>query len=148
MGEKLATIRRIDRLEPIPGTNQFLKAIVGEFQVIVSKDSEFKKNDKAIHVSVDTWIPHELINEFAPFLSNGEKPKEYNGIKGELVREIKLHGVVSQGLLIPYEKCLRPVKIPYGYRVDLPQRDEDVSGILGIQKWVNPNNTSAQSTKE
>lgn len=119
---KLASLRQISKIEPIPGADAIEVATVDGWKVVVKKD-EFQEGDLAIYFEIDSWIPHE----YAPFLSKGKEPREYNGIKGERLRTVKLRGQVSQGLLI------RPINIPGLYGKF--QKDEDLTELLNIQKW-------------
>jgi RNA ligase (TIGR02306 family) len=69
--------------------------------------------------------------ELAPFLTKpGHFPKEFNGVKGERLRTVKLRGQVSQGLLLPLSVLPdHPA----------PQFEgDDVTEILGIQKYEAP----------
>ncbi len=61
---KLATIRRIGAVNPIPGADAIEVASVGGWAVVVKKD-EYRTGDLAIYCEIDSWIPHDL----APFLS-------------------------------------------------------------------------------
>lgn len=121
MTRKMASIRKIDAIKPIENADAIELAIIGGWQVVVKK-GEFKPNTFAIYCEVDSWIPTEL----APFLSKGKEPKEYNGVKGERLRTIKLRGQLSQGLLLPI------------IFLDEWQEGDDVSEKLGIQKWEAP----------
>lgn len=93
---KLATVRKIDAIHPIPDADAIEVAAVGGWRVVVKK-GEYQAGDLAVYCEIDSWIPNEL----APFLSKGQEPREYNGIKGERLRTVKLRGQVSQGLLLP-----------------------------------------------
>ena len=93
---KMATIRRIDALRPIPGADAIECAVVGGWTCVV-KTGEFKEGDLAVYCEIDSWIPYEV----APFLSKGNFPHVYNEVKGERLRTIKLRGQLSQGLLLP-----------------------------------------------
>lgn len=97
---KLASIRRIADIQPIEGADAIVVATVDGWKVVVKKD-EFKAGDLALYLEIDSWVPHEL----APFLSKGQEPREYNGVKGERLRTIKLRGTTSQGLLLKLENC-------------------------------------------
>ena len=81
---KMATVRRIDAINPIPDADSIECAVIGGWKV-VTKKGEYKPGDLAVYCEIDSWIPNEL----APFLSKGE-PKEYNGIKGERLRTVRL----------------------------------------------------------
>ena len=88
---------------------------------MVKKD-DYKVGDVAIYLEIDSWIPHEL----APFLSKGQEPREYNGVKGERLRTVKLRGQVSQGLLLPIDLTF------------FRDPGTNVTETLGIQKWEPP----------
>ena len=120
---KMATVRVIDSILPIPDADSIECAVIGGWKV-VTKKGEYKPGDLAIYCEIDSWIPHEL----APFLSKGE-PKEYNGVKGERLRTIRLRKQLSQGLLLPYSI----VGTLWG-------EGDDVSELLNIQKWEAPVN--------
>ena len=120
---KMATVRVIDSILPIPDADSIECAVIGGWKV-VTKKGEYRPGDLAIYCEIDSWIPHEL----APFLSKGE-PKEYNGVKGERLRTVRLRKQLSQGLLLPYS-----VGGPFW------KEEDDVSEFLNIQKWEAPVN--------
>ena len=93
---KLATIRRIDAIRPIPDADAIECAVIGGWSVVIKK-GEFGAGDVAVYCEIDSWIPHEL----APFLSKGQEPREFEGVRGERLRTVKLRGTTSQGLLLP-----------------------------------------------
>lgn len=116
---KLATVRTIDQIRPIEGADAIETAIVDGWQVVIRK-GEFTVGQKAIYLEIDSWVPYEL----APFLCKGKEPREFNGIKGERLRTVKLRGQVSQGLLLPADS---------GHFIG-----DDLTEVLGIQKWEKP----------
>jgi RNA ligase (TIGR02306 family) len=128
---KLATIRKIDALNPIEGADAIECATVGGWKVVVKK-GEYNVGDRVVYCEIDSWIPTEL----APFLSKGKEPREFEGIKGERLRTIKLRGQLSQGLLLPWTVG--------GGVLDMAQmfagEGDDVSELLGIVKWEMPMN--------
>ncbi len=131
---KLASIKPITYIKPIEGADAIECAIVdGGWPVVIRKD-EYKIGDIAVYFEIDSWVPHEL----APFLSKGQEPREYNGVKGERLKTIKLRGQVSQGLLLPLD-CL-------GSIANDASVGEDVSHILNIQKWEPPIPAQLQGT--
>jgi RNA ligase (TIGR02306 family) len=140
---KLASIRRIADTQPIEGADAIEVATIDGWKVVVKKD-EFNVNDLVCYFEIDSWIPHEL----APFLSKGHDPREYNGVKGERLRTIKLRGQVSQGLLLPTTVVEDYINLACNsdggdIPVDLSQRPTieegaDLTAILGIQKWEAP----------
>jgi RNA ligase (TIGR02306 family) len=141
MTRKLASIRRIADIQPIEGADAIVVATVDGWKVVVKKD-EFKVGDLAVYLEIDSWVPHEL----APFLSKGQEPRVYNGVKGERLRTIKLRGQVSQGLL------LKMSSIPLNfwasensetgevyYCEDMAWNEgDDLTDELKIQKWEAP----------
>ena len=92
---KMATIRKIDSIRPIPGADAIECAIVGGWTCVVKK-GEYTVGDLAVYLEIDSWVPTEL----APFLSKGKEPRVFDGIKGERLRTVKLRGQLSQGLLL------------------------------------------------
>jgi RNA ligase (TIGR02306 family) len=127
---KLASIKPITYIKPIEGADAIECAIVDGGWPVVVKKGEYKVGDIAIYLEIDSWVPHEL----APFLSKGQEPREYNGVKGERLRTVKLRGQVSQGLLLPIELTF--------------WRDigTDLTESLGIQKWEPPIPAQLQGT--
>ena len=119
---KLATIRKIDELNPIEGADAIECAVVGGWKVVVKKN-EFSPGMRAVYCEIDSWIPTKL----APFLSKGKEPREYEGVKGERLRTVKLRGQLSQGLLLNLD-----VVLPF---TNSFQIGDDVSETLNIKKW-------------
>lgn len=126
---KLASIRKIDSLTPIEGADKIELATVGGWKVVAQKGL-YEVGDLAVYFEIDSWIPTEL----APFLSKGKEPREFEGVKGERLKTIKLRGQVSQGLLMPYREA-----IPFADQGVLVEGD-DVTELLNIQKWEKPMN--------
>lgn len=126
---KMATIRKIDELRPIPGADAIECAVVGGWTVVVKK-GEFSVGDLAVYCEIDSWIPTEL----APFLSKGKEPRVFNDVKGERLKTIKLRGQLSQGLLLPIEEAFPGSDRAFWWS----QVDVDVSERLNVQKWEAP----------
>ena len=93
---KLATIRKIDEIRPIPNADAIECAVVGGWTVVIKK-GDFNPGELVIFAEIDSWVPTTI----APFLSKGNEPHEYNGIKGERLRTVRLRNTLSQGLLLP-----------------------------------------------
>ena len=126
---KMATIRKIDEIRPIEGADAIEAAVVGGWVVVIKK-GEFKAGDLAVYLEIDSWVPHAI----APFLSKGQEPREFNGVKGERLRTVKLRGQVSQGLLLPIETAFPGSDRRFWWS----QVNVDISERLGIQKWEAP----------
>ena len=141
MTRKLASIRRIADIQPIEGADAIVVATVDGWKVVVKKD-EFTVGDLAVYLEIDSWVPHEL----APFLSKGQEPRVYNGVKGERLRTIKLRGQVSQGLLLKTDqlvfatetKSIGPDSSAVLRVEKLDHEGADLTELLGIQKWEAP----------
>lgn len=87
---RLATVRRIERLEPIPDADRIELAIVDGWQVITKK-GEFQPGDLAVYFEIDSWVPHTI----APFLTSAnKKPRTYNGVEGERLRTVKMLSLI------------------------------------------------------
>jgi RNA ligase (TIGR02306 family) len=127
---KLASIQKIAEIKPIEGADA-IEAVRVLGWWVVAKKGEFTVGDLVCYFEVDSWIPHEL----APFLSKGKEPREYNGVKGEKLRTIRLRGQLSQGLILS-------LRDPVIYKALLGTNDwyegQDLTEILGIQKWEAP----------
>jgi RNA ligase (TIGR02306 family) len=125
---KLASIRKIDSLTPIDGADAIECVTVGGWKVVAQKGL-YKEGDLAVYFEIDSWIPHEL----APFLSKGKEPREFEGIKGERLKTIKLRGQLSQGLLMPMDEACKNIESELFEGLD-------VSVPLNIIKWEKPIN--------
>jgi RNA ligase (TIGR02306 family) len=137
---KLATIRKIAAIEPIEGADAIEVAVVDGWKVVVKK-GEFAVDSLAVYLEIDSWVPTEL----APFLSKGKEPREYEGVKGERLRTVKLRGQISQGLLLPVEQrheqfCGLLDMVVLGDKEEVVEEGTDVTEFLGIIKWERPMN--------
>lgn len=121
---KLASIRKIAGVRPIPEADA-IECVTVDGWDVVTKKGEFQVGDLAIYLEIDSWVPTAL----APFLSKGKEPREFNSVKGERLRTVKLRGQLSQGLLLPYVTLGR-----------IAQEGEEVTEELNIQKWERPIN--------
>lgn len=129
---KLVTIRKISEIKPIENADAIEVAVVDGWNVVVKK-GEFKEGDYCIYCEIDSWIPTEI----APFLSKGKEPREYNGVKGEKLRTIRLRGQLSQGLLLPVSEFKdkfsdenEELDIEYAFTNQM-----DLASILGVIKY-------------
>lgn len=140
---KLATIEKIVAIAPIPDADAIEVATVRGWKVVVKK-GEFQVGDLCVYCEVDSWIP----NEIAPFLSKGQEPREYDGVKGERLRTVKLRGQISQGLILPVEKsvpekgimnAVRYYDAEWGnYHHQVVLEGDNVTELLGIKKYEPP----------
>jgi len=131
---KLATIRRIDELNPIEGADAIECAVIGGWKVVAQKGL-YNVGNFAVYFEIDSWIPTEL----APFLSKGKEPREFEGVKGERLRTIKLRGQLSQGLLMPLSEIYDHVGGQIFGEI-CAEEGADLTELLGIKKWEKPMN--------
>lgn len=129
---KLATIRKISEIIKIPNADKICAYRVDGWFVVDSVD-KYQVGELVVMCEVDSWIPTDL----APFLSKGKEPKEFEGIKGERLRTIRLKKQLSQGLILPLS--ILPASRQRDGIVDTSE-GEDVTEILGIKKWEKPIN--------
>lgn len=140
---KLATIRKIDAIDPIPNADSIECVTIGGWKVVAQKGL-YQVNDLACYLEVDSWVPTTI----APFLTkSGHYPKVFEGVEGERLKTIKLRGQVSQGLLLPGKQAeIDGVRGVY-YTIDaghgsiaIPwfKEGDDVTEALGILKWEKP----------
>ena len=127
---KMAVIKRIDAIDPIPDADAIEVATVGGWKVVIKK-GDFQDGQLAVYCEIDSWIPTEI----APYLSKGVVPREYEGVKGERLRTVKLRGQVSQGLLLPMQGFDAYFE---GAGDMLFSEGSDVSSFLGIVKYEPP----------
>jgi len=123
---KMATVRWVDEIRPIEGADAIELVILGGWQVVVKK-GEFFAGLPCVYLEIDSWVPTEI----APFLSKGHEPREYEGVKGERLKTIRLRKQLSQGLVLPLSVL--------GDKWDeFFTEGQDVSEILGVVKYEKP----------
>jgi RNA ligase (TIGR02306 family) len=120
---KMATVRKILDIKPIPGADAIEVAVVDGWKVVIKK-GEFNIGDLVVYCEIDSWIPFTI----APFLSKTKEPKEYNGVPGERLKTVRLRGQISQGFILPID-LLSEIEYEEGI---------DVSEYLNIQKYEPP----------
>lgn len=121
---KMATIRTISEIKEHPKADALELAMIDGWQVVVKKD-EFFPEEVVVYFEIDSWMPAEV----ASFLSKGKEPREYEGVRGERLRSIKLRGQLSQGLVLPLGILQETENLEVG---------QDVSEELNVKKWERP----------
>lgn len=134
---RLASVRIITAIEPIPDADKIETATVDGWKVVVKK-GDFEVGDPGLYFEIDSWVPQKI----APFLYKG---RSYNDVPGERLRTVKLRKQISQGLLIPLAKSVVNGEPRYALPIlDSDGQPEDfidanpgdnLTEILGIQKW-------------
>lgn len=124
---KLASIQKVLDVIPIVGADKICSYKIQGWNVVDSV-GKYNIGDLVVYCEIDSWIPTEI----APFLSKGNEPREYEGIKGERLRTVRLRGTLSQGLILPLSITSET------WVDDLYYEGEDVSELLGIIKYEPP----------
>ena len=112
----------IGEIRPIEGADNIELAMVGGWQAITRK-GEYQIGNKVVVATTDAVIPQALsdLMEVTGYLR-----------KGQRVRTVKLRGVYSECLLIPF-KYLAPKSLENNV-----EEGHDMMGILGITKYEPP----------
>jgi len=135
---KLATVRSINNISPIPDADNIECATVDGWEVVVKK-GQFNVGDICIYLEIDSWVP----NSVAPFLTKPDKePKEFEGIKGERLKTARIRGQLSQGLILDYKDFPDVFNAFHKTRIidsdPMADNNFDATEILGIVKWEKP----------
>lgn len=139
---KLASIRRIASVDPIPGADQIVKITVDGWELVTQKANNFQPNDLVLYFEVDSFLP--VRPEFE-FLRQRCFKSTKNLGDGFRLKTIKLRGQVSQGLALPLKDFFKHDDT-IGYYVDDEQTGTaltitdgtDVTELLGVQKYEKP----------
>jgi RNA ligase (TIGR02306 family) len=116
-------VARIGEVKPIEGADNIEQAFVGGWSCIVPK-GHYKQGYLAVIATTDAVIPQELSD-----LMNVTNYLR----KGQRVRTVKLRGVYSECLIIPFDKLLLPKTF-----VDNVKEGKDMMEMLGIFKYEPP----------
>lgn len=132
---KLASIKKIDNIEPIEGADRIELAAVGGWKVVVAKDVGHSIGDLVVYCEIDSFLPIEPEFEF---LRKSSYKKLVDGTEGFRLKTIRLRGQVSQGLIIPLKDAHEIIhrnapNINIGLFGGL-----DVTEMLGITKYEPP----------
>ena len=142
---QMAYIAEITHLVPIRDADAIEKAVINAGWPVVVKKGEFNVGDLVVYFEIDSWVPTEL----APFLSKGNEPREYNEVKGEKLRNIKLRGCRSQGLVLPLS--ILPTNDSFTHdpveAAVVWAKGELCGDLLGVQKWEAPEGFSSGNSK-
>lgn len=126
---KLASIQKVNLVEPIPDANAIEKIGILGWE-LVSKKGDFKIGDSCVYVEIDSILPYRPEFEFM-------LPYKFK------VKTIRLRGQISQGIAFPLSIITDAVP---GYDLSMLKEDDDVTELLGIVKW-DPENESLEVEK-
>lgn len=125
MERKLASIRKITDIQPIPDADSIEVVVVGGWKV-VTKKGEFSVGDLCVYCEIDSFLP--ILSQYE-FLRKSSYKKLSTGEEGFRLRTIKLRGQVSQGLVLPLSV------LPGGRELF---EGMDVTEVLSITKYEPP----------
>jgi hypothetical protein len=94
---KLASVRRIEAIDPIEGADNIVCATVDGWKVVTQKSNNFAAGDLVVYFEIDSFLP--AIEKFE-FLRKSSL-KVMDNVEGFRLRTIKLRGQISQGLILP-----------------------------------------------
>lgn len=121
---KLASIKTIADLRPIPGKDRIELATVDGWTVIVKK-GDFEVGGTCVYVEIDSVLP--------------DRPEfEFLRDKGFRIKTMKMAGCISQGICFPLSI------LPEGHYFP----EQDVTDILGVTKWEPKDATDVAEEKK
>jgi len=128
---KLATIRTVDSVGPIPNADAIEVATIGGWRVVTRK-GEVSPGDLVVYFEIDSVLPIRAEFEFlrrTSYVSRDWLPSD----EGFRLKTIRLRGQISQGLVLPWRT----------FYVDLLGYNDvydgmDVTDIIGVSKWDPP----------
>lgn len=115
---KLASVREIKEIRPIPKADLLELAIIDGWQAVV-KNGEFIPGDRVVYCEIDSFLP---IRPEYEFLRKSCYRKLADESEGFRIRTIKLRGQLSQGLVLPLADSSWQV-------------GDDVTEMLGVTKY-------------
>src|SRR5574343_48084 len=114
---KLASIQRVNAVEPIEGADSIERIrVLGWY--VVTKKGDFRVGDPCVYVEIDALMPDRPEFEFLRARSNMR------------IKTAKLRGQVSQGIAFPLS--ILPAVSP------TIEEGADVSEVLGVVKYEPP----------
>ena len=125
MDRKLATVRKIVSLEPIPNADRIELAKIDGWQSVVKK-GEFNVGDMVVFAEIDSVLPFEPWSEF---LRDKRAPD-----KAIRLKTCKLKGTLSQGVIFPLS-ILPPHDEAYLSLDGKYEEGQDVTAVLKIEKY-------------
>ncbi len=93
---KLATIRQIAEIRPIPGAD-YIEAVRVDGWWVVDKKGARKVGDKVVYFEIDSFLPERPQYEF---LRKSSAKIHANGTPGFRLKTVKLRKQISQGLVM------------------------------------------------
>lgn len=123
---QLASVQRVNRIEPIDGADAIVRARVLGWWVVIKK-GEFQTGDLVVYCEVDALLPELPAFEF--LRASSWRPAHEDQPAGFRIRTVKLRGQISQGLCLPLS--ILPPGAP-------TEEGADLTDALGVRKWEPP----------
>jgi len=117
-------VARVNEIKEIPGADNIEQGVIGGWNCIIKK-GEYKVDDLVVVATTDAVIPQEL--------SDAMNVTNYLR-KGQRVRTVKLRGVYSECLIIPF----RFVRQAKGYSKLEWSEGDDLMEVMSIFKYEPP----------
>lgn len=134
---KLVTLKTIDSITPIPDADKIECAHIGGWNAVVAK-GEFYEGQQVFYFETDSMLPLDK-KPFEFLRSRGVK--EQDGKEYHRLKAMKLRGVVSDGLLLPFTIIWDFIADPDHQLDVLNQIQEDggdFSELFGVIKYEDP----------
>jgi hypothetical protein len=132
---KLATIRRIADINPIPGADAIIRLTVDGWELVSAKDNGFQIGDLIVYFEIDSFLP--VIPAFEFLRSRCYKSTAHLG-EGFRLKTIKLRGQISQGLAMPLGEFFELNEQDHNWYTPngvCLQEGDDVTDYIGVKKW-------------
>lgn len=127
-------IQQIERLLSIENADKIEIAKIKGWNIVVEK-GVYKPGDTCVYFEIDSFIPESI--PFFSFLSKYSHVKtDATGLRGYVIKTVKLRGVVSQGLIVPLDELIDKGLLEYRQY----WLEEGVSDQLGIKLYERPEN--------
>ncbi|KAM0229545.1 hypothetical protein ACHAPO_009962 [Fusarium lateritium] len=135
MTRKLATVRHVSAITPIPGADRIEAATVDGWTCVVSTNV-FKPGDRGVYFEIDSLLPASdpRFAFLAPKIVSPNGPTHTPDVR---VRTVKIRGVLSQGLLMPLSYFPEIVSRLDAIGSDELQ-DKGFEDILNVCKYEGP----------
>ena len=137
---KLASIRRIDAINPIPDADAIDVATIGGWNVVVKK-GEFDVGEFVLYHEIDSILPIDNPTyEFLMARSSGKYTADDGStVEGHRLRTIKLRGTTSQGLITKIETLF---EVSEGYITGIINTRNDK--VTGSNEYIQDNQQNNQ----
>lgn len=138
---KLASARRVGKIEPINGADKIVLAHVDGWRLVTAIDNNIMTGDLVCYFEIDSFLPVEERYEF--LRKSSFKSTSHLG-DGFRIKTIKLKGQISQGLIMPLERKTNEQGVPAYFVKDKDGNDlevsegDDLTEALGVQLWEQP----------